>query len=62
MTYESMGANSVDPDQKQSDLGPHCLTKSYYKTFQQMTFVVIGALKVYFYVPNFKYSCTQLSC
>ena len=42
----------MDPDQQQeqSDLGPHCLTKSLLEHFsrqqKQVTFVVIGTLTV----------------
>ena len=51
MTYVSMGANSVAKIrlllQEQSDLGPHCLSKSQLKHFsrrqKQTTFVVPGA-------------------
>ena len=45
-------ANRMDPDQQQeqSDLGPHCLTKSLLEHFsrqqKQVTFVVIGTLTV----------------
>ena len=49
MVNISIDANSVDPDQEQSDLDLHCLSKSL-QTFQQTTktydFFMICALRV----------------
>ena len=46
----SIEANSVDPEQEQSDLGSHCLPKKVLKHFsrreKQTTVVAIGALRV----------------
>ena len=45
----SVEANGVDPEQEQSDLGLHCLTKRLLKHFnrrQKQTTFVIGTLRV----------------
>ena len=44
----SIEANSVDPEQEQSDLGPHCLPKRFLnRREKQTTVVAIGELENY---------------